>query len=242
MCSSAPALAVKPSAASSAANSPLREACPTCSGLVIVPKFAFTPEENDRGQPQGRRCRVRRQSQQMAARRGRTEHADRRGRMPALLVVMEVDAARDPRLRLPPGDVRGNERAPIDRARLRQREQRRQYRRRWMSAQRVAAIVEVERVRRGAVDQRGIQRRHTLRRAEHQARAARRGHPRTRYARRVRWRRPACSRPCRGSQRAPSAARHPAAARRSGRSRSVRPAFRRWSWLSSRSPPVVGRC
>ncbi len=30
---------------------PLRDACPTCSGLVIVPKFAFTPDENDAASP-----------------------------------------------------------------------------------------------------------------------------------------------------------------------------------------------
>ena len=70
-----------------------------------------------------------------------------------------------------PGNISGDERPPVDRASLGQREQRRQDRRRRMSAQRVAAIVEVERVRRGAVDQRRIQRCHALIGAEHEARA-----------------------------------------------------------------------
>ena len=123
----------------------------------------------------------------MAARGGRAEHADRRRRVPALLVMMEVDAARDARLGLPARDIGGDERPPVHRARLRQSEQRRQDRRRWVSAKRVAAIVEIQRMRRGAVDQRRIQRCHALVGAEHQTRAVRRGHarddPRARFAR-----------------------------------------------------------
>ena len=38
---------MKPSRASSAAKAPLREACPTCSGLVIVPKLALRPLANE---------------------------------------------------------------------------------------------------------------------------------------------------------------------------------------------------
>lgn len=41
------ALAVNPSAASSAAMTPLRAQWPICIGLVIVPKFAFTPDAMD---------------------------------------------------------------------------------------------------------------------------------------------------------------------------------------------------
>ena len=144
----------------------------------MVPKFAFTPDANDAASPNAVAVDVRRQSQQMAARGGRAEHADRRRRMPALLVVMEVDAARDARLGLPARDIGGDERPPVHRARLRQREQRRQDRRRWMAAQRVAAIVEIERMRRGAVDQRRIQRCHALVGAEHQTRTVRGGHAR----------------------------------------------------------------
>ena len=76
--------------------------------------------------------------------------------------MVEVDAARDAGFGFPPGDVSSDESATIDRACLRQGEQRRQDRRGWMSTQRVAAIVEVECVRGGTVDQRRIERRDTL--------------------------------------------------------------------------------
>ena len=127
---------------------------------------------------QSQRCRshLRRQSQQMAARGGRTEHAERCCRMPALLVVMEIDTASDARLGLPSRDVGGNERAPIDRTRFRESKQGRQDRCRRMAAQRVAAVIEIQRVRRGAIDQRRIQRCHALFGAKYQAWAARRGH------------------------------------------------------------------
>src|SRR6266851_9061134 len=92
--------------------------------------------------------------------------------MPALFVMMEVDAAGDPRLGLEPGDIGGDEGAAAAVERLAEREQGRQYRRRRVAAQRVADIVEIERMRRRAVDQRGVERRGAAVAAEDQALAA----------------------------------------------------------------------
>ena len=66
---------------------------------------------------------------------------------------------------------------PRDRARVGEREQRRQHRHRGVAAERVAAVVEVERVGRRAVDERRIGDGEACRGAEHQRRAGRGGDP-----------------------------------------------------------------
>ncbi len=96
---------------------------------------------------------VGRQPKQMRACRRCPEGAERRGRMPALLIMMEVDRARELAFGLDAGRIGGDEGlAGYARG---ERPQRRQDRRRRMTAKRVAAIVEVERVRRRTIDQRG---------------------------------------------------------------------------------------
>src|SRR5438552_8238708 len=92
--------------------------------------------------------------------------------------MMEMHAARDPRLGLEPDDIRGDEIAAphwffwtVEH--LAERKDRRQDRRRGMAAKRVADIVEIERVRRGAVDQRGVERRCPPVAAENETFAAR---------------------------------------------------------------------
>jgi hypothetical protein len=74
--------------------------------------------------------------------------------MPAFLIVMEVDRARELALGLDAGRIGGDE--GLTGIAGRERPQRRQDRRRRMAAERVAAIVEIERVRRRAVDERSV--------------------------------------------------------------------------------------
>ena len=200
-------LAVNPSRASSAAKRPLRAVCPTCSGLVIVPKLALMPEASEAAIASACAVRAAVEAEQVAARRRGAEHAEGRGRVPALLVMMVMHAAADPRLGLEPGDIGGDEGAAGAVERLAEREQRRQDRRRRVAAQRVADIVEIERVRRGAVDQRGVERRGAAVAAEDQALAAAAAcrAPARRSARRARRRPPGSRRPCRGSPPSPTA-------------------------------------
>src|SRR5438874_13779284 len=81
-----------------------------------------------------------------------------------LFVMMEMHTARDARLGLETRDIPRDEIAAPhwffwtvnD---LAERKDRRQDRRRGMTAEGIADIVEIERVRRGAVDQRGVERR-----------------------------------------------------------------------------------
>src|SRR5579859_2792913 len=94
----------------------------------------------------------------MATGGGRAEHAERRGRVPALFVMVEMDAAGDPRLGLEAGDIGGDKGAAVAIPLVGESEDRRQDRRRRVSAQRVADIVEIERMRSGTVDQRRIER------------------------------------------------------------------------------------
>src|SRR5438045_6173619 len=92
--------------------------------------------------------------------------------------MMEMHTARDARLGLETRDIPRDEIAAPhwffwtvnD---LAERKDRRQDRRRGMTAEGIADIVEIERVRRGAVDQRGVERRRPPVAAEDQAFAAR---------------------------------------------------------------------
>ena len=84
--------------------------------------------------------------------------------------MMEMDAARDPRLGLEPGDIGGDERLSVAILAVGQREDRRQDRRRGVAAQRIADVIEIERVRRGAVDQRRVERAGAAIAAEDEAR------------------------------------------------------------------------
>src|SRR5947207_15974499 len=102
--------------------------------------------------------------------------------MPALFVMMEMDTARDPRLGLEPGGIGRNEIAAANRFcgavnDLAERKDRRQDRRRGMAAKRVADIVEIENMGRGAVDERRIERRCPPVAAENQTFAARLAEP-----------------------------------------------------------------
>ena len=129
----------------------------------------------ERGRDRKRGCGLRPvEPHQVARRRGGAEHAEGRGRMPALVVVVKVDAERDLALGFEAGDIGRDEVAAAGAGLSREREQRRQDRRRRMAAQGVVAVVEVERVRGGAVDQRRIERVGAVGGAEHEARAARR--------------------------------------------------------------------
>src|SRR5262249_54946756 len=94
------------------------------------------------------------QPQEMTGRRGGAVDAERRGRMPALGVVMEVDAQRKLALGLKARDIGRDEGSSVDRPPGGKRKKSWQDRCRRMPAQGVVAVVEVERMRRGAVDQR----------------------------------------------------------------------------------------
>ena len=96
--------------------------------------------------------------------------------------MMEMHAARDPRLGLEPDDIRGDEIAAphwffwtVEH--LAERKDRRQDRRRGMAAKRVADIVEIESMGRGAVDERRIERCGPLTAAENETFAARFAEP-----------------------------------------------------------------
>src|SRR5208282_5852536 len=101
--------------------------------------------------------------------------ADGAGRVPAVRVMVEIDAERDLAFGFEAGDIRGDEVTAACASLLRQREERGQDRRRGMAAERVVAVVEIERVRRGAVDERGIEHAQALAAAERQRRPWRRG-------------------------------------------------------------------
>ena len=126
------------------------------------------PDANDAASASATLVRSRVEAHQPRACRGRAEHAERRGRMPALGVVVEVDRERELGLHLEAGDVRDDEVAAAAAELVGQREQRGEHRRRRMAAERVVAVVEVEHVRRGAVHQRGIERADAARAAEQQ--------------------------------------------------------------------------
>ena len=109
-----------------------------------------------------------RQLHQLRARGGAAEHAERRGRVPAVRVVIEVHAQPELALGLEAGDVGGDEIAAARAGVVGERDQRRQDGRGRMAADRVVAVVEIERVRGGAVHQRGVERADTRRGAEHE--------------------------------------------------------------------------
>jgi hypothetical protein len=121
-------------------------------------EIGFDPARKRSGDRERLRGGARIEPHQMTARRRRAEHTQCRGRVPALFVMVIVDAAADPRLRLEPGDISGDEIAAAAILRLGHRKDRRQDRRRGVPAQRIADIVEIERVRRGAVDERRVER------------------------------------------------------------------------------------
>ena len=79
------------------------------------------------GDGERRRRLLGRKSHEMRGGGRSAEHAERRGRVPALVVVMEIDGARDARLGLEAGDISGDEVASGDGARIGEREQRRQH-------------------------------------------------------------------------------------------------------------------
>ena len=100
------------------------------------------------------------QSEQMCARRRGTEAAKRAGGVKAEhVVVAGRQQQAESALQFIARDERGQHIAPGAAALLGQREQRRQQHDRRMSRHRQIDVVEIERVRRGAVDQRGRQHR-----------------------------------------------------------------------------------
>src|SRR5437868_11509193 len=91
--------------------------------------------------------------------------------------MMEMDPARDPRLGLETRDI-GRDKIPAATVKhFPKREQGRQDRRRGMAAKRVADIVEIESMGRGAVDERRIERCGPLAAAENETFAARLAEP-----------------------------------------------------------------
>ena len=128
LCSNAPALAVNPSAANIAANKPLREQWPTCSGFVMVPKFALMLAASEAASPSADGDALWRQPHDLTARRGGAEHAQSRRRVPAFLVMVRMHAAADARLGLKAGDEGSDECASVNLRKSAEREQRRQQR------------------------------------------------------------------------------------------------------------------
>ena len=103
-----------------------------------------------------------------------SEDAERRGRMPALVVVMKLDRTCKPDLDFDPDYVGGDDIFAGAAALLRQRQQHGNQRHRMMAAHHAAEIVEIERVGRRTVDQRRIKRAGAPRRAEDESGPGRR--------------------------------------------------------------------
>src|SRR3954469_18753625 len=106
----------------------------------------------------------------MCARGRRTKDAERRGRMPAFGVVIEVNPERNLGFGFEAGDIRGDKVAAARADFIRECKQRGQYRRRRMAAERIIAIVKIQRMRGGAVDYGSIERIDSPLPAEHIAR------------------------------------------------------------------------
>src|ERR1700754_287163 len=96
------------------------------------------------------------------------EYAERSGRMPTLVVVMEVDGTCEPDLDFDPYHVSSNKVFAGSAPFLSQGKQRRYQRYRVMAAQDAAEIIEVERVRSCAVDECRIERTGSPRRAKYE--------------------------------------------------------------------------
>ena len=147
---------------------------PVARGVADVQRLGHGAEigldagRERRRQGQGARCLQHGQTQQMRASGGGPEDADCGGGVPAFFVVMEVDAAGDAGFRLPPRDVGREELLAGGFVHFCQREQRRHHRGGRMPTQGVGAIVVIQRVGRGAVDQCGFQRPDPAVRPEHQ--------------------------------------------------------------------------
>ena len=87
----------------------------------------------------------------------RAEHAERRGRVPALFVVMKVHAAAEARFHFEACHVGCEHIATARAAFFSKGEQCGKDGRRWMAAEIVRAIVVIEDVGRNAVDERSVQ-------------------------------------------------------------------------------------
>ena len=103
------------------------------------------------------------------------ENAERRGRMPALVVMMRVNGAGKAHFRLQPHGVGGDQALSRKSPVLGQREQGGDQRHRLMAAEHGRKVVEIKGMRRDAVDEGGVERAGPPRRAEHQRRSGRRG-------------------------------------------------------------------
>ncbi len=97
------------------------------------------------------------QTQQPAHRGRRAEHPGGSGDVPAHVVVRRIDRVADPALDLGPQDEGVKERVPGNRRVLGEREQRRGDRAGRVNDRSQMCVVEVERVRRHAVEQRGVE-------------------------------------------------------------------------------------
>ena len=143
------------------------------------------------------------------ARRGgrRADRAERRRAVPAALIVARVHRAAQPPFELEADDV-GVEQRAAGRARdFRGGQRRGDERRARMRQRHEAHVVVVERVRRGAVGQRGVARARAQRACRARGTGRRRPAPRraARSARPARRRRPASRRPCRAARAPPRA-------------------------------------
>src|SRR6516164_7177709 len=90
--------------------------------------------------------------QEMTRCRGGAVDAEGRGRVPALVVVVEVDTKRKLALGLKARDIGRDKGSSVDRPLVGERKKSWQDRCRWMPAQGVVAVVEIECMRRSAVD------------------------------------------------------------------------------------------
>ena len=110
------------------------------------------------------------QPQQARTRGGHGKHAQRGCRMPADFIVVQVDRAADARAGLETQHVRAQHIATACARHFGRRQQRGNHRRRGVAEHGVGGVVVIERVRGGAVDQRGVQCAHTPPRADDQTR------------------------------------------------------------------------
>src|SRR5258705_1934145 len=108
----------------------------------------------------------------MGARCGYREYAERRSRVPTLFVMVHVNTAPEPCAGLDPHGMGGQHIAPGAAIGFACGKQRRYHRRRCVAEHGIGRVIEIERVRRSAIDERGIKTACAAARTEYQARSA----------------------------------------------------------------------
>jgi hypothetical protein len=148
---------VKPCCASSAAYNPFFAAQPGCNGLHMEPNISRSPLAVVAAMPSAKRISFSPRPSRRPAAAARAEHAGGARDVPADVVVARVYRVADPALDFDADDERIHEGGSWNGLVLRQRHDRGRHGARRMDHGAQVRVVEVEGVRRHAVDQRGVE-------------------------------------------------------------------------------------